>query len=1000
MLPGAQSRKAPPSRKGAGQKLICVSCGGEGTKNELESFGLALYGHGPPDSKKSGLRNASWAERSIPWIEVEGEGRQTRITKINWPACGGSTCARCARKVVIPKGGSEPLAKTASGIATLIEAARGQYREDECGDAPPKVYSCVGKDGKWVVPMDSEYAHGPVLKPEGNWTSPELDKPWRMESGSAGNPSFKYTCAGLHMHPSDPQCRKTAAATALVPTSAAAAEGGYVRLKGPATAEQAAAILRNQEEAVRERKLILDQQKRILEMLQNLQTPPQQVPAQIEDQERTSAQQIDAPVSIAGAQSHPTTPVEDPSVSTGEGNIQDAHDIPSEVINLSEKLDDAVRSCSVEVGPSLIEGAGQGLIATRDIEKGEFAGIGYTGKEITREQANILEKAGLGTHIKSDRDTGKIIDGHPRHTDNQAQVAAQTANTICKEEQPFVCDSTKVNARYVFDSTHKWGDLKFLQPVKKGEEIYVKYGDKQVTQTTFGRTSEKPPLTVLLATSASATKFEELILDCEPKDRMQMISEKARPYQLVKCDCEPDEDGNVECTCEHERINADFEFECFTKGYPVDQETELKCEAIQPADMIVFNAKQQKVVTAECIKGHCQNQSTWGPYCEVCLREHIPGRSYAIVEQAGKGRALQTLCPISKDEALADIPYVDSNLNLKEQGHTTHTMSTKQLEVLYGSRARRGGREKTVDYGWSLPGETHAVAYFTRSCVVRFANCGGPDSCFESQDYVQGHQGKGFVVAKWDVSAGEMIEWDYGEGYWAGKRPIYTAPVPVTEEENTEVPGAESIEPSDSVNTRGPATLKDYLTGDDSREIVTISSFRTLDWKECFKSMRHGDGPLSMQHSDGWSLELHRKNHKNTGTGKITSPEGWVYEGQLKQCRPFGTGKMTFYRPPPGESPPRPGARWRLHSYEGIFDTRGMTGTGTITFIDGEVTHIKNWKQYFPGMSKKKQRQKRRASKDQDALIAQLKARAEIKMPNMKRSRMHTATPSTVAVEE
>lgn len=24
-----------------------------------------------------------------------------------------------------------------------------------------------------------------------------------------------------------------------------------------------------------------------------------------------------------------------------------------------------------------------------------------------------------------------------------------------------------------------------------------------------------------------------------------------------------------------------------------------------------------------------------------------------------------------------------------------------------------------------------------------------------------------------------------------------------------------------------------------------------------------------MQHSDGWSLELHRKNHKNTGTGKV-----------------------------------------------------------------------------------------------------------------------------------
>ena len=48
MLAGAQERSAPPSRAGKGIMLECVACGAPGAKNELESFGLALYGHGPP----------------------------------------------------------------------------------------------------------------------------------------------------------------------------------------------------------------------------------------------------------------------------------------------------------------------------------------------------------------------------------------------------------------------------------------------------------------------------------------------------------------------------------------------------------------------------------------------------------------------------------------------------------------------------------------------------------------------------------------------------------------------------------------------------------------------------------------------------------------------------------------------------------------------------------------------------------------------------------------
>eukprot|EP01047_Picozoa_sp_COSAG01_P051201 COSAG01_NODE_5254_length_4380_cov_3.719823_3_plen_144_part_00 len=74
---------------------------------------------------------------------------------------------------------------------------------------------------------------------------------------------------------------------------------------------------------------------------------------------------------------------------------------------------EAVTFEAVKVGPSSIEGAGSGLITVRDVNKKEHALIGYTGVNITRQQADLLEAAGLGTHIKSHRDTGILKDGHP-----------------------------------------------------------------------------------------------------------------------------------------------------------------------------------------------------------------------------------------------------------------------------------------------------------------------------------------------------------------------------------------------------------------------------------------------------------------------------------------------------------------------------------------------------------------------------------------------------------
>ena len=51
--------------------------------------------------------------------------------------------------------------------------------------------------------------------------------------------------------------------------------------------------------------------------------------------------------------------------------------------------------------------------------------------------------------------------------------------------------------------------------------------------------------------------------------------------------------------------------------------------------------------------------------------------------------------------------------------------------------------------------------------------------------------------------------------------------------------------------------------------------------------------------------------------------------------------------------------------------------------------HIKNWRQFFPGVSAKKQKQKRRASKDSEALIKQFREMAEtLELPDMKMQKM------------
>ena len=324
-----------PKGAGPGHGLTCVGCRDRGKKTELETCGLALFGYASPDNKKCDIRHAPWTVRDIPWIKATGAGKLTRL-EITWPrepkeggaVWGGAVCQKCLDKVITPKGAGKPLARTAGGAANIIEAARWHYRTNNggSGSAPPTAYHCVGTDGGWVLPGDASYAHGPVMKPDGNWGKPPAaGKSWRMESTGAGCGWHQHTCAGSQMHPSDPACRKlppaTAAPTASAPTAsaptasaptasaptavvaagmgegataAAAADAGAAARQiepavqeGPATHEQAAAILRNQvaqkqrdvaqkqrdEEAARERKIILDQNRAILELMQGMCTP-------------------------------------------------------------------------------------------------------------------------------------------------------------------------------------------------------------------------------------------------------------------------------------------------------------------------------------------------------------------------------------------------------------------------------------------------------------------------------------------------------------------------------------------------------------------------------------------------------------------------------------------------------------------------------------------------------------------------------------------------------
>ena len=116
--------------------------------------------------------------------------------------------------------------------------------------------------------------------------------------------------------------------------------------------------------------------------------------------------------------------------------------------------------------------------------------------------------------------------------------------------------------------------------------------------------------------------------------------------------------------------------------------------------MLIDESGHCQIKKTGCVAIDCTQKSTYGPYCPQCLREKMPHGSFAIVDQTGKGKALQTLVGIESECALRDIPYIDSDPEVERQGHRTHLMSTAQLEVLYGCKDSPG--EKTVVYEGSV----------------------------------------------------------------------------------------------------------------------------------------------------------------------------------------------------------------------------------------------------------------------------------------------------------
>ena len=116
----------------------------------------------------------------------------------------------------------------------------------------------------------------------------------------------------------------------------------------------------------------------------------------------------------------------------------------------------------LQINPSTIPGAGDGLFTLVDIPKKKFI-CRYAGKEMSL-QEYLQKNSGYGVLIKKDR----IIDG----ADTQSALG-RYANS-CQKKDGMHCKGA--NAKFSVSAKNKTISLVSTKKIKAGEEIFVAYG--------------------------------------------------------------------------------------------------------------------------------------------------------------------------------------------------------------------------------------------------------------------------------------------------------------------------------------------------------------------------------------------------------------------------------------------------------------------------------------------------------------------------------------------
>lgn len=128
----------------------------------------------------------------------------------------------------------------------------------------------------------------------------------------------------------------------------------------------------------------------------------------------------------------------------------------------------------LEIKKSLIEGAGNGLFATRDFKKGEIITI-YEGETINREKADELARKGLDSHIRSLCLLRTAIDG----IKNPKEAFGKGGASFCNDAS-YQTDFQN-NSKFAVNVDRHTGKntcfLKALKDIYEGDEVFASYGN-------------------------------------------------------------------------------------------------------------------------------------------------------------------------------------------------------------------------------------------------------------------------------------------------------------------------------------------------------------------------------------------------------------------------------------------------------------------------------------------------------------------------------------------